>query len=418
MNIIEQASNDSSKPFNSSLATSNTDYSIRRVPYFSLEWDIIVVFKARAIGPNSKVIDSGRALVHAILSELPFVKLLNPGDADETLHKKCWKVASESSAYMLDHERAKLPVQEQWVVEPLKLFSRSLSSETPDWRKTISRVLDGLHQALNVNSSDFCIYTNSTCNLSVTVQTMTGDRIYQDFKLTQFFVIVTAFERVIERLHSVDRLANMDDYQVPSFVMSEYIKQIGMIPCSPDIWLQLLANFTGLCSALGSDRSAYRLQITNGCILGIEFRQHRGTLDADEVIAWVGFVTALFGFPRRYETNNVVQKCFAECENSTFWAAELMAYIEAPAATVAYYQRRSELSHSIQLYRDRLRAFRLKCQPLKDLLHETITTDHLLDSFDLVQKSVIRGLEIGNYGEHSDKKRRQLIEACAIPQRS
>ncbi|KAL0258560.1 hypothetical protein SLS55_006057 [Diplodia seriata] len=124
-----------------------------------------------------------------------------------------WAVSPDSSVNLTDAEHRLLP--DGYISDCVELKSRVFSLRNEyEWRTEIGHVLATLHRTLNSSTTGVCpsvrIFTNETCALHVHVgRSPDASRVFTLRTLQNLFHLATGFERVIDELHSADRIKNL-----------------------------------------------------------------------------------------------------------------------------------------------------------------------------------------------------------------
>ncbi|KAB2576143.1 hypothetical protein DBV05_g5199 [Lasiodiplodia theobromae] len=206
------------------------------------------------------------------------------------------------------------------------------------WRDDVRHTLDALHRLFNNRSNDrYRLYTPESTSLHVHVGVGTQSERYTLplSSIKSFIQLVTGFERLTDELHAIPRLDSRAVYCWPmSRVIdsrAEYERyekskrflnfdddgddEVSMSNSPPgrgtvESWCQNVEQEVQEWEDLvrlkfkarrGQAYNLRELKISEGkldenCKGTIEFRQHRGTLDADEAIAWVEVATSMIRF--------------------------------------------------------------------------------------------------------------------------
>ncbi|KAL1645813.1 hypothetical protein SLS58_003697 [Diplodia intermedia] len=124
-----------------------------------------------------------------------------------------WAVSPDNSVSLTEAEQRLLP--DGYMSDCVELKSRIFSLRNEhEWRTEIAHVLATLHRTLNSSTTGICpsvrIFTNETCALHVHVgRSADASRVFTLRTLQNLFQLATGFERVIDELHSADRIKNL-----------------------------------------------------------------------------------------------------------------------------------------------------------------------------------------------------------------
>ena len=234
----------------------------------------------------------------------------------------------------------------------------------------ISRVLqpdaEGLQEVFNVLdilSTQFNLITNRSTGLHVHVGNGTeGFPLPTLKKLAQ---LVTGFEHIIHSLHPDYRL---EEREVSRFCEppseSRYLQSqnpFEKMLCIEEV--DSLEEFLEVMNPGMSRAFAYNFQNLDpweeSGSKTIEFRQHAGTVNAAEIIAWIEFMTGLVSFSHEVSSVQHIAICMARVTDDKFSILDLMKLIGK--------------KHLVEYYRDR---FHMRQRP--DIIvnwMETVRTD-------------------------------------------
>ncbi|KAB2569136.1 hypothetical protein DBV05_g12188 [Lasiodiplodia theobromae] len=157
----------------------------------------------------------GRQLVHRVLSNHGVEAVVNGftprdnigGPMSERYQK--WTVAPEPTVRLSNDEQLLLP--EGFIAEAIELKSPIFSLQDQDyWRGEINHVLDTLQNNFN-SEQGLCpsirLLVNETCAFHVHVgKSDDASRIFTLRTIGNLYQLATGFERVIDELHSADRI--------------------------------------------------------------------------------------------------------------------------------------------------------------------------------------------------------------------
>jgi hypothetical protein len=227
-----------------------------------------------------------------------------------------WRVETDA-LHLSEDEENLLPVG--WVMEAVEISSRKLRFFSDDWRGEIHAVLQVLRDVEN-RGCRFITNTSTGCHIHIGRD---GGEFVPLRIAKNVFQLCTAFERLIDELHAVQRIAVPEsiserhvyyplsffhtygpqfdpDKGTKSSLLLDRLQKIEQVQTyedvgsfftivRPEIGLNDLV-VTGHNSTVNFDNlfPAPELSRHAGTLTGtIEFRQHTGTLDYLAIIAWV-----------------------------------------------------------------------------------------------------------------------------------
>ncbi|GME27483.1 hypothetical protein GTA08_BOTSDO08381 [Neofusicoccum parvum] len=275
-----------------------------------------------------------------------------------------WTVETDGSVGLTCEEDAHLPKGSiAWAVE---LKTRIFSVQEDDWIGEITHVLQVLHSKL-----DGRILVNDSCGMHVHVgrkATATSPARFDVRTIKNLFQLVTVFERQIEELHTEDRIISGDrrfanfcrplsegfqEYQEfgpGNPLLSSHRLQCG----TPLTWCETIEGIVHELEDLNlitrdkrhvaynflntTPLSEAKISRENSQKWTVEFRQHRGTLDADEVFAWLGFVLSAVQYAETTSFQEHQELLVARVEDPQFTIFDLLKAIGAPAEVTSYYE--------------------------------------------------------------------------------
>ncbi|OJD38084.1 amidoligase enzyme [Diplodia corticola] len=207
-----------------------------------------------------------------------------------------------------------------------------------DWRDDVRRTLKVLHGHFDDRASGDCfrLYQHDTTgvHVHVGVGTQTERHRLPLESVKSFMQLVTGFERITDELHATTRFDSRAQYCAPPsqhyrWIIPQWLRGRDHVEAVDDAnavvrarydngetcemdnsvvrWCQEIEKIGELNDIEGYENreTAYNLQnldvdadgnFCGDCKGTIEFRQHRGTTDADEIFAWVEVVTSMVRF--------------------------------------------------------------------------------------------------------------------------
>lgn len=323
--------------------------------------------------------DSALKLVANALSEDGTVLVHNPEDIvgdlfcpelkkNEEAYSK-WTISNDITVMLTRGEWRHLP--ETYIQESVELRSRIFNLAHDDAKGEIAHVLSILHAKLNTNITTIRLLTNNTCGFHIHVgKSPDGTRTFPLRTLKSLYQLATGFERAIDALHSADRITSArQELTIPATCIAppsarflndadkRALRDAGPLDwCAYveralqhelDVGARLTAwnkhiaynlNNTTVSETLwgrvraGMRRSPYKKWT-------VEFRQHRGTLDAGEVGAWMDVVVAMVGFAERCEPELLQDLLVAHVRDPEFGPGEFLRTVGVPEAAVVFYER-------------------------------------------------------------------------------
>jgi len=220
-----------------------------------------------------------------------------------------WRIGSDWHS-LTDEENACLP--EGYCFEAIELVSRKMKFHSDDWAGEIRNVLKVVKALANAKVR---FVTNSQCGFHVHVGL--DGREWPLHILKHLLQFVTAFEWCFDSIHSAARIrhpVHTSSYLTPSsfFLHREQVKKLSdpfRRPENPQDWLidiDAVDSAEELCKLFHNHResfytsghnSAYNFDNLVSKHIGksdptgtIEFRQHAGTLDFNDICSWVRLV--------------------------------------------------------------------------------------------------------------------------------
>lgn len=291
-----------------------------------------------------------------------------------------WTVEDDASITLNDDGYTQLP--HSYGAFSVELKSRIFSVHQDNWMEEITHVLNLLHSKLNSgkDGSSIRLVTNNTCGLHVHVgrqATANSPGRFTVETLKKLLQLTTGFERQIDQLHTTNRIKHENTYfppycQPPSLLFLQPAHNNPLLQKTrtgtPKDWckaiethihrLQDLPLITAnkkylaynLANATPSAR-AWTPTYEKARKWTVEFRQHRGTLDPDELFAWLGFVLPLVNHAATTPARHIWDLLFARVDDPAFATSDLLAAIGAPAAVAEHYASAPALAELE--YRDR-----------------------------------------------------------------
>ena len=254
-----------------------------------------------------------------------------------------------------------------WTAESVELSSRKFNFFSDDWRTEIATVL----KVLRIIETQYgCRFiTNKSAGFHVHVGT--GEERIPLRAAKNVFQLVTAFERCFDELHTVPRIAIPETityghcYYPPSFFHVYGNHGSENIFDGSENLFDRLAHIEALRSyeQLGGFFDLYRPELvlvntTNGhdsaynfenlyadpgihrfeeTLTGtIEFRQHTGTLDYIDIVAWVVLTCQLVQFASQAPASDVLDLCLRGVDTS-FRLKDLLLALDCSDDVVDHY---------------------------------------------------------------------------------
>ncbi|MCJ1364347.1 hypothetical protein MMC16_003457 [Acarospora aff. strigata] len=262
--------------------------------------------------------------------EEPLEKLLVAGgfavnDPESGSYEK-WTIAGDSSIKAWENEDDDPNPQMGYLGVELK--SRILPVNHSSFQE--------VRQIVDIVTKNFKIMENRSTGLHIHVGN--GNRGYSVRCLQNLAEIVTIFEHQIHSLHPEDRLSSfwcappskIFDCREDPFHAVAQIERIGSLMrfidhMNQDSFRFVAYNFLNL-------RNVRNTQT-------IEFRQHRGTMDADEIIAWAEFTTGIVEYCHGVPPDRFMRLLLTFGADSEFSLLDLLQVI-GKAHLISYYKRR------------------------------------------------------------------------------
>ncbi len=306
----------------------------------------------------------GRKAVHRALSALDIP--LRPLKPHLRQDFSAWTVDGDSTVQLTMEEFQTLPPG--YSCEGIELKSRRFDVGRDDIADEIGRVLRTLKLHFNQPRSTARILVNQTCGLHVHI----GHR-RSGFDLAavkRLLKLVTVFERQIDALHTASRISIFEDsWCAPPSAIFRRLERDGNGDRHPLHRAAAIDNI-GSWDALNEwyesshHHSAYNfenlmawLNIHGGpTTYTIEFRQHRGTLNAKEIEGWISVVHSLVAYAEREppslfrsgHTSTVDTLIAAHASDPHFSTLSLLAALGVPNSVQARYRAIMNVSYAEQ----------------------------------------------------------------------
>ncbi|KAH7050085.1 putative amidoligase enzyme-domain-containing protein [Macrophomina phaseolina] len=279
-----------------------------------------------------------------------------------------WSVATDISVELTPGESDRLP-DDSYSTFSVELKSRIFNILEDDFIGEITHVLDILHTKLNsgAHNSSIRLIINETTGLHIHVGHAGTPARFPVRTIKNLFQLVTAFERQIDGLHTADRVSGSNPYttaycQPPSCRFRDHTDIFRTVhPLLRDLrsgnpltWCAAIEGVVNKLQdlfllTLDCKSSAYNFKLTTPHIATwtddyerarkwtVEFRQHRGTLDPDELFAWLGVVLALLRFSST-TPHPVLQELIAHrVADPTYTTTHLLHMLAVPREAIAFY---------------------------------------------------------------------------------
>ncbi|KAH0371138.1 hypothetical protein KCU65_g2108, partial [Aureobasidium melanogenum] len=312
---------------------------------------------------------------------------------------RTWMVTRDCSVKLTDAEKRYYP--DDSVVSDVEIPSRILDFHNPspcphhqtwpcnsqpllwDWRDEITAIITTLKQ--NFNKPGFRVFTNETCGLHVHIG---RDRFGFNLNTSKNIMgIFTACERGFDSLLTVDRISGYEDdrvvlpalktadpsnsiipwtpsagwkYSLPLSVQqfehlahdltsalesSDAFKWMDLIKhgASVPYWLYRLYNTTGF-QQLGEYSTSHQSCINLEHLVHrstqkptIEIRSHPGTLETNEILAWIDLLCNLSVYAETNTTTAVKVTLNSLHENPSLTIVDIANLVNASPSTIAHY---------------------------------------------------------------------------------
>ncbi|KAK8201590.1 hypothetical protein M8818_005844 [Zalaria obscura] len=128
----------------------------------------------------------------------------------------------------------------------------------------------------------------------------------------------------------------------------------------------------------------------------IEFRQHAGTLDLDEVSAWIDFTVKATQWCERVDEREYDRAIEAACQDASITFLDLCSMLGVGDATIAHYARLQQPGHAHDVYQRNVQ--RQGCGPLTPLVEEVERKRRGVAEKTNVEEHVARKFARGAYG--------------------
>ena len=244
------------------------------------------------------------------------IRVYNPQNVEGPAQYDTWFMAIDSSI-VLDHG---FEMKTGYGYQQLEIRSPILR---PD-RSGFSEV----RKVLQAMQSRFTLLTNTSCGLHI--HSGNNGKLFPFPTLKRFVQLVTGFESILHTLHTDDRLdVSWANPPSKSFTLLEsdnpFTRLMILNACNNQQalwevfqepyernWAYNLQNID-----LSKDRSLANKQT-------IEFRQHEGTVDAEEIVAWAKFCNAMVQFAHNISSAQLIELLCRYSTDENFGILELM----------------------------------------------------------------------------------------------
>ncbi|KAF2459676.1 putative amidoligase enzyme-domain-containing protein [Lineolata rhizophorae] len=340
-------------------------------------------------------------------------------EADSTF----WKIGHDNSVELTLTEE-EMAAELGLIAKNCEISSRCFGYNEKGVKEEITAVLDALRQNFDQKTPGhpFRIIVNETCGVHVHIGTGKHEPTFDKSRFS-----LTAFERTIDEVHATNRTLQNNFLEPPSHRALNLCSDTGKK--HPLEWVALidgldrqgLVEWAHSCSAF-SDKLAYMFHVVadeeqcNGSGLEykptVEFRQHRGTMDPDEIFSWIDFCILLVKFAENTTPEEVNRLIHDHSLQPTFCFSDLLSMLGAEDRLIAYYRE--------------------KCRP-KTVVRErdnALSAETDFDKRDLIKlvekkrfdqknpvhvyERIVDKLRRNMYGHLSDPLRNALVESLQL----
>lgn len=330
-------------------------------------------------------ITAGHALQHCLnAANVPATGWEDLGTVPlNTESYQSWSIA-EDALHLSDEEMDLLP--EEYNCEAIEISSRIFRFLQDDWRSELRTVIGVLEYMKTQFGCNF--YTNESTGLHVHVGNGRERLPFETVK--RMFQLATAHERAFDTLHASNRVmapvewetANISLLYAPLSTFHQHADKRSDTPQNVFGWLARIermqsfkdfacfcdgkfecnytsghscaVNFENLYSEMGDDEKQT-----------VEFRQHVGTLDYADIVAWVALLATFVDFCHRAPDTHVIYLA-QQATNVDFKAPDFMQAIGCDDDLIQHYAFDGEGA-----------TIGMLPQPGHDIL--TLQQDHLTD---------------------------------------
>lgn len=353
-----------------SYSTSNSSTMSEPLPLtFGVELEFVALYPRRAFNnqepdllPTSEELDGEVTAGHALQYFLDKANVPATGweelgsvpfDAAPSYSKWCVK---EDCVQLSTDESDRLP--DGFIEEPIEICSRILFYGD-DWRGEIRAVLNVLAFMGSRFNAGFII--NSTTGFHVHVGNNAGQPMPFD-TVKRIFQVATAHERVIDSLHASSRVLAPFSIESVDPHMSLLYGPLSFFHLKTNDgygshvfdWLRRIEdmhNFEDLCEIFDGQYNDYPLSGHSSVVNfdnlwsetqedlknTVEFRQHVGTLDYAEIVAWVSFLTRFVYFCHSACDDDIMELTL-RATDPEFTITDLMLAIGCEDDIIQHYQ--------------------------------------------------------------------------------
>ncbi|KAF1811166.1 hypothetical protein P152DRAFT_63255 [Eremomyces bilateralis CBS 781.70] len=292
---------------------------------------------------------------HAIHSNTALTDVLV--DSREITSKemyKKWLVCEDNSVHLTDDEDSRLErslahLGHSGSYTPFGIELNSpiyKLSDQQKWSSEIKTVLRAVQVHFNKPGSYFHILTNGNTGFHVHIGTKKGG--FSKGSVKTIEGITTVFERFIDQIHTASRISPLHHWSKPNTLRYNNNATKPGILSDPLAWwtakIESVETWDGLKRALDCEVRNYAVNYRNLRKLSesryakdtVEFRQHRSTFDAAEIISWVAFVGAIGKYALRTPLDQV-KRLLKQSRNPKYSFAELVLDLSCPPVVINTY---------------------------------------------------------------------------------
>ena len=246
-------------------------------------------------------------------------------------------------------EFAELP--EDYFVRDAEPISRVFSYHDDDRHGELEQILHVLYELFNTTEQifPFRLLVNETCGLHVHAGAGKGqNHRFPLSTLSKLFQIVTGFERLLSEMHPTSRLHDPVCKTPSQFFHRRRSGSGSHPPAWYDVIAQAARRASGLDALTGAeDGHGHAYNFHNSIVGGtaqavprkrtVEFRQHHGTLELLEIVAWCEVVTALVAFCDRATTADVRALLVGRVEDADYLLDDFLRDVGVQEDVREYY---------------------------------------------------------------------------------
>jgi len=328
---------------------------------FGIELEFFVVYPGDYFPYNE---DDDRAVkrIFSLLLEKDINIVHDAGD--HTYTHTSWRI-KEDELDLSERENDRVP--KGYFLESVELVSRKFHFYDDAWRGEITRVLN-IIKDLETQSWRFLTSTKTGFHVHIG----NNDSGFPLQTAKNVYTLATAFERCFDSLHTMPRIKHVDnDYCSPPskffrkgrFVDREsrslmgWLTQIEDAQTFPDFgklfilpaprWQKANSDYDGHSSAYNFDNLfANEGRREENLTRTIEFRQHAGTLQTQDIFPWIKAVVRVVEWAHSIGEKELERLCNGKMYDRSFKIEQLFQVIQLDPLVMEWYVSKLSTSHN------------------------------------------------------------------------